>query len=223
LKLTFQFLDGILPKMTIPVPEYSKAQRHLARRDEVLKNLIRLVGPCTLQHNPNRFAVLVHSIISQQISTKAAKSISNRLEQALAPQGITPRNLARTSEATLRAVGLSGQKTRYLLDLAQKVDGKTLPLKFLHELPDEEVISFLIEVKGIGRWTAQMFLIFSLGRLDVLPIDDFGFRVGVQRQYGLRKTPDGKRLTSLGERWRPYRTIATWYFWRSLGKVPQSE
>src|SRR5712692_772525 len=102
--------------MSAPFPEYSKAQRHLARQDEVLKKLIRLVGPCTLRNNPNRFEVLVHSIISQQISTKAAKSIGNRLEQALAPRGITPQNLARTPEATLRSVGLSGQKSRYLLD-----------------------------------------------------------------------------------------------------------
>jgi len=201
--------------MTESSSDYGKAQRHLARRDEVLKNLIRLIGPCTLRHNPNRFTVLVNS--------KAATAIRGRLERALAPQGITPLRLARTPPARLREVGLSRQKASYLHDLADKVHRRALPLDMLHELADEEVIAHLVDVKGIGRWTAQMFLIFSLGRLDVLPIDDFGFRVGVQKHYRLRKTPDRKRLTDLAEAWRPYRTVATWYFWRSLGNVPQSE
>src|SRR5262249_7712170 len=147
---------------------FAKAQRHLARRDAVLKKLIRRVGPCTLQVNSDRFGVLVRSIVSQQISTKAAASIRARLEQALPPDGITAANILQTPEPTLRAAGLSAGKARYLRDLAEKVHHAVLPLDALHEFADEEVIAHLLPVKGIGRWTAQMFLIFSLGRWDVL-------------------------------------------------------
>ena len=100
---------------------------------------------------------------------------------------------------------------------------QTVPLDRLHELPDEEVITLLVPVRGIGRWTAEMFLIFSLGRLDVLPVDDLGLRVGIQRQYALEEPPTKARMLELAAPWRPYRTIATWYFWRSLGTVPQSK
>jgi DNA-3-methyladenine glycosylase II len=206
-------MDGVFPK----------AQRHLARRDPVLKKLIRLVGPCTLRHNPDRFGVLARSIISQQISTKAARSIGARLEKLLAPQGIQARKIARTPVDKLREAGLSAAKARYLLDLAEKVHRGDVPLDALHDLPDDEVVAQLIPVKGIGRWTAQMFLIFSLGRYDVLPVDDLGLRVGVQRQYQLSELPDRYQLQEIGEIWRPYRSIATWYFWRSLGSVPQSD
>ncbi len=202
---------------------FPKAQRHLARRDPVLKKLIRLVGPCTLHHNPNRFEVLARSIISQQISTKAARSIGARLEQLLAPQGIQPRKIARTPVDKLREAGLSAAKARYLLDLAEKVHRGDVPLDTLHELTDDEVVAQLLPVKGIGRWTAQMFLIFSLGRYDVLPVDDLGLRAGVQRHYELAELPGRSQLQEIGELWRPYRTIATWYVWRSLGSVPQSD
>lgn len=201
--------------------QLAKARRHLARRDPVLKTLIRLIGPCTIQLNPDRFGVLVGSIISQQISTKAARSIRARLAESLAPQGIVPKKIVRTPEPRLRAAGLSAAKARYLLDLAGKVHGGTVPLETLHELPDEEVVEQLLPVKGIGRWTAQMFLIFSLGRLDVLPVDDLGLRAGVQKQYGLEELPKRTQLEVLAEPWRPYRSIATWYFWRSLGNIPQ--
>jgi DNA-3-methyladenine glycosylase II len=209
--------------MTAALSSYDKAKRHLARRDPVLKQLIRTLGPCTLQPNADHFAVLVRSIISQQISTKAARSIGARLEQALAPEGITPAKILRASETVLRTAGLSASKIRYLTDLAHKVHHATVPLAGLHEFPDEEVIAYLLPVKGIGRWTAEMFLIFSLGRLDVLPVDDLGLRVGVQRHYELDAMPGKTQLVKLAEPWRPYRTIATWYFWRSLGGVPPGE
>jgi DNA-3-methyladenine glycosylase II len=209
--------------MAVALPVYGKAQRYLSRRDAVLKRLIRLVGPCTLRHNPDRLAALVQAIISQQISTRAAASIRNRLEQALAPKGITAARLLQASEQELRAAGLSGAKARFLYDLADKVHHGIVPLADLDDLPDEEVIARLLPVKGIGKWTAQMFLIFSLGRLDVLPVDDLGLRVGMQRHYDLPEVPDRGRLEELAEPWRPYRSIATWYLWRSLGFVPQSE
>jgi DNA-3-methyladenine glycosylase II len=209
--------------MTPPKTDFVKAQRHLSRRDQVLRRLIRAVGPCTLRLLPNRFACLAHSIIAQQISTKAAASIRARLLQTLGVKQITPVDLLRTSEAELRSAGLSAAKTRYLLDLAERVHKKTVPLSQLHRFPDEDVIARLLPVKGIGTWTAQMFLIFSLGRTDVLPVDDLGLRVGVQRQYGLSEPPGRAQLAELAEPWRPFRSVATWYFWRSLGKVPQSD
>ncbi len=199
-----------------------QARRHLARRDPILREVIRLIGPCTLQHNPDGFAVLVHSIISQQISTKAAASIRGRLLNFLGPRGITVAGIRRAPDQKLRAAGLSAAKIRSLRDLADKIHHGEVPLDALHQLSDDEVIDCLLPVRGIGPWTAQMFLIFSLGRPDVLPVADFGLRVGVQRQYRLRKLPDKSRLTELAEPWRPFRTIATWYFWRSLGAVPQS-
>jgi DNA-3-methyladenine glycosylase II len=204
-------------------PEYQKARRHLARRDPVLKELIRQVGPCTLQLHPDRFITLVRSIVSQQISTKAAASIYKRLEASLKPKRVRPATLVAVSEKTLREAGLSEAKARSVLDLAQKVHRKEVPLDKLHELDDEEAIQSLIPVRGIGRWTAEMFLMFCLGRPDVLPVADLGLRVGVQRQFGLAEQPGRAELEKLAEPWRPYRSIATWYMWRSLGFVPQSE
>ena len=208
--------------MLKPASDYSEAQRHLARRDRILKRLIADIGHCTLRQEPNRFASLARSIISQQISTKAAAAISARLEQALASTGVTPGGILALSAEELRAAGLSAAKARSLCDLAEKVQNQTLPLDTLHRLPDEEVIASLVPVRGIGRWTAEMFLIFSLGRLDVLPVGDWGLRVGVQRQYSLVEPPAKACLVELAEPWRPYRSIATWYLWRSRGFVPQS-
>jgi DNA-3-methyladenine glycosylase II len=202
---------------------FAKAQRHLARRDPVLKRLIRAIGPCTLRVDPDHFRVLVESIVSQQISTKAADSIFARLEQLLSSTGITPAGLLAQSETALRGVGLSSGKQRALRDLAEKVQSGTVAFAGLASLDDEDVIRHLLPVRGIGRWTAEMFLIFSLGRPDVLPVGDFGFRAGVQATCGLEELPDKQRLLEMAEPWRPYRSIATWYFWRSRGAVPRSE
>lgn len=203
-------------------PELQKARRHLARRDAVLKPLIRRVGPCTLATADDYFGILVRSIISQQISTKAAKAIAERLHKALGRGGYRPSNILKADEATLRGAGLSSNKQRSLIDLAEKCAAGAVPLKRLPEMPDEEVIDALVPVRGIGRWTAEMFLIFALGRRDVLPVDDYGLRTGVQRHYGLDELPKKAALTEIGEPWRPFRSIATWFIWRSLGDVPQS-
>jgi DNA-3-methyladenine glycosylase II len=202
---------------------FAKAQRHLARRDAVLKQLIRSVGPCTLSCNQDRFAVLVQSILSQQISGKAAAAIGERLAKALGRGGVTPASLLKAPEDVLRSAGLSAAKTRALRDLSHKVHNGSVPLKRIHDLEDEEVVAALVSVIGIGRWTAQMFLVFSLGRLDVLPVDDWGLRLGVQKHYGLAQPPKRAELEELAELWRPYRTVATWYVWRSLGAVSQSK
>jgi DNA-3-methyladenine glycosylase II len=201
--------------------EFARAQKHLARRDKVLKAVVRQVGPCTLRHDTDHFAVLVRSIISQQISTRAAHAIHTRLRQVLA-KPIKPRAILASSEETLRSAGLSSSKARSLLDLAEKCVSRAVPLKRLHTLADEEVIEHLLPVRGIGRWTAEMFLIFSLGRLDVLPVGDYGLRAGVLKQYALAELPGREELQRLAAPWQPYRSIATWYIWRSLGFVPQS-
>lgn len=202
---------------------YHKAQRHLSRRDDVLKNLIGRIGPCTLAHNPDGFAVLARSIVSQQISTKAARAIGGRLLTTLGRSGLRPRALLKLSDEAMRAAGLSAMKVRSLRDLAEKCLSGEVPLGELAGMTDEEVIEKLVPVRGIGRWTAEMFLIFSLGRPDVLPVADFGLRAGVRNQYGLDDLPDKMTLTRIGEVWRPYRSVGTWFIWRSFGNVPQSE
>jgi DNA-3-methyladenine glycosylase II len=209
-------------KSTVSNP-FTSAQRRLARRDPMLKKLIGHVGPCTLQHDPDGFNVLVRSIVSQQISTRAARAIGGRLTEALAPAGVCPKALQAASEETLRGAGLSAGKVRSLRDLAEKVSSGDVPLVNFPHMEDEDVIAHLIPVRGIGRWTAEMFLIFSLGRLDILPVADYGLRAAVKRVYELEDLPDKAALTELAEPWRPYRSVATWYFWRSLGFVPQSE
>jgi DNA-3-methyladenine glycosylase II len=200
---------------------YLKARRHLSRRDPVMKRIMAGVGPCTLKLDSDRFGTLARSIISQQISGKAARSISARLEGLLKPQGITAKAILKASDETLRSAGLSLNKVKSMRDLAEKISGGHVPLHELHELDDEAAIEALIVIRGIGRWTAQMFLMFSLGRLDVLPVDDLGFRVAIQKHYALKTTPKKADLTQLAEPWRPYRSVATWYLWRSLGGVAQ--
>ena len=206
-----------------PAPDfYQKARRHLARRDPVLKRLIASVGPCTLAPDPDVFPVLARSIVSQMISTPAARTIVARLLQALGDEGLTPAGILALGEPALRGAGLSGAKVRALTDLAGKAQTGELPLGGFPGLTDDEVVAHLVRVRGVGTWTAQMLLIFSLGRPDVLPVDDFGLRAGVREQYGLPGLPGRAELRSLAEPWRPYRSVATWYFWRSRGFVPQS-
>jgi DNA-3-methyladenine glycosylase II len=197
--------------------DYAKARRLLARRDPVLRDLMREHGPCGLadaQHT-DPFRALVSAIISQQLSTKAAATIKARLH-ALVGLPFTPSRVAAVSDDALRGVGLSRQKIAYLRDLCQRVVSGELALGKLDAMTDEEVIAALTGVKGIGRWTAEMFLMFRLHRPDVLPVGDLGIVKAVQRAYGMRKVPSPERLTKLGEQWRPYRSVACWYLWASL-------
>jgi DNA-3-methyladenine glycosylase II len=199
---------------------FLRARRHLARKDPVLRDVIGRVGPCTLEAAGDRFAALVRAVVAQMISTAAARTIFARLETVVGR--LTPEAFLAAGEERLRGAGLSGTKARGLADLAAHVTDGRLPLERLDELADEEVIARLVPVRGIGRWTAEMFLIFSLGRLDVLPVDDFGLRAGVRDEYGLKELPGRAALRELAEGWRPYRSVATWYMWRSRGFVPQS-
>lgn len=194
---------------------------HLQQADPVMRHVIAEVGPFTLKASRDRYGMLVRSIISQQISTAAARSIRLKLEQRLAPHVISPEAVARLSELDLRSVGLSPQKTSYLIDLTQRVIGGNVRLDRIGRMTDEEVIEELVQVKGIGRWTAQMFLIFSLGRLDVFPHDDLGVRSALRKLYQLADLPDRARSHEIAAPWRPYATIASWYLWRSgdLGKA----
>jgi DNA-3-methyladenine glycosylase II len=197
--------------------DYAHARRHLARRDPVLRDLMRVHGKCGLAdaQNADPFGALMKAIVSQQLSTKAAHTIYGRLI-ALFDGPPTPRALASLTDVQLRGVGLSGQKLRYMRDLADKVQGGSVPLHGLDAMTDDEVIAALTQVKGIGRWTAEMFLMFRLHRPDVLPVDDLGIVKAVQKAYGLRKTPSPDRLNRIGDAWRPYRSVACWYLWRSL-------
>ena len=194
---------------------HSAAQRHLSRRDRVLKRLIPLVGDCVLRPQTDLFAALVRSIIAQQISTKAAQSILARLLAGPCAGTLTPAALVAARDEDLRAAGLSAAKMRSLRDLAERVHSGTLRLDALGSLTDEAVIEQLVPVRGIGRWTAQMLLIFALGRPDVLPIDDFGVREGFRVAYGRRTRPTPRSLRAYGERWKPYRSVAAWYLWRA--------
>jgi DNA-3-methyladenine glycosylase II len=190
--------------------------RHFRRADPIIAEVIGRVGPFGLKRQRNRFAMLVRSILSQQISTSAARSIRLRLEQKVGPEGISPSTIARLTPEDLRSVGLSARKIEYVQDLAQKSLAGTLRLQRIGRLDDETIIEQLTQVRGIGRWTAQMFLIFSLGRLDVFPHDDLGIRSAIQHLYGLEELPLTAACLKIGERWTPYASIASWYCWRAL-------
>jgi DNA-3-methyladenine glycosylase II len=204
--------------------DYSRARRVLARRDPILRDLMRRHGPCGLAESQHTdpFVALLHAIISQQLSTKAAATIAGRVE-ALMDGTPMPARAAAVTDEQLRGAGLSGQKVRYLRDLCARIDAGTLPLDALDHMTDDEVIETLTQVKGIGRWTAEMFLMFRLHRPDVLPLGDLGIIKAVQRVYRLRKVPSPAPLLRLGESWRPYRSVACWYLWASLDNVPLQE
>jgi DNA-3-methyladenine glycosylase II len=193
---------------------------HLQAADDVMHRLIGAVGPFQLRLERDRFKALVRSIIAQQISGSAARSIYGKLEKLLSSSRFTPEALAVCTPEQLRTVGLSSQKAGYLLDLAGKVSSGQVRLRGLHRLSDAAIIEQLIQVKGIGVWTAQMFLIFALGRLDVFPPDDLGIRVALRNLYALPELPDRKTSHAIAERWRPYATLASWYCWRSLELPP---
>ncbi len=192
------------------------AIKHLCRADPIMKAMIAEVGPCTFRPQRDRFRMLAGSIISQQISTGAARSIKMKLNELVGADGLTPANLSRYSPAQLRAAGVSPQKARYLLDLAAKVHDSEINLQHIGRYSDEKIIEQLTVVKGIGKWTAQMFLIFSLGRPDVFPHDDLGVRSAIRNRYGLDELPDVTTSTAIASKWRPHASIASWYCWRSL-------
>ena len=195
-----------------------KAVAHLRKADPVLAEVIDKVGRYAgwPSSTGSHFDAIARSIVFQQLSGKAAGTIHGRFQGLYGGRTPLPAELVTTADEKLRAIGLSRQKSAYLKDLAAKVVAGELPVDTLHELSDEEIIAALTAVKGIGRWTAQMFLMFRLGRLDVLPDLDLGIQKGMQRAYRLRKLPTPERVKKIGAKWAPYRTVGSWYMWSLL-------
>jgi DNA-3-methyladenine glycosylase II len=202
--------------------DYARARRLLLRRDPVLAGLIREYGPCQLAaaQRADHFSALVRAIVFQQLSTKAASTIYSRMVASLPGGELTPGAFSAITDEQLRAAGISRQKGGYLRDLCDKVLSGVVPLESLESMDDEQVIAALTTIKGIGRWSAEMFLMFRLHRPDVLPVGDLGIVNAVKKVYGLRKKPTPDRLRKMGEAWKPYRSVASWYLWRSLGNAP---
>lgn len=204
-----------------------KAVAHLKKVDPVLAKVIEAVGTYKgwPAGNGTHFDAVCRSIVFQQLSGKAAGTIHGRFVGLYGGRPPLPDELASTPDDKLRAVGLSRQKSAYLKDLGARVASGQVPIETLHELTDSEVIAALTQVKGIGRWTAQMFMMFRLGRPDVLPDLDLGVQKAIQRAYRLRKLPTPERVLKIGAKWAPYRTVASWYLWRSIdtpAPVPRS-
>jgi DNA-3-methyladenine glycosylase II len=192
-----------------------KAINHLKKCDPVLRGIMERVGPFRMEYGLPQFSSLAEAIVYQQLNGKAAETIFKRFA-TLAGEPLTPEGILKLSNEQLRGVGLSKQKSAYLKDLAQKTAAGVLDFSKLPELPDEEVIEHLTQVKGIGVWTAHMFLIFSLRRLNVLPTGDYGVQMAVKRHYRKRKLPKPKDMEKIARAWEPYRSVACWYMWRSL-------
>ena len=199
--------------------DMARARRVLMRRDPVLAAIIKKYGACGIKTGRQNdiFCGLVEAIVSQQLSTRAAATIYARL-RALLPNGgpPTPEALMPLSDHALRGVGLSRQKLGYLRDLGQKMLDGSINTAGLAGMSDDEIVAELTKIKGIGRWTVEMLLIFRLTRPDVFPAGDLGIVKAVQKAYNLRTTPDVKRLCTIAERWRPHRSVASWYLWASL-------
>jgi DNA-3-methyladenine glycosylase II len=202
----------------MPANNTRAALAHLRKVDPVLGKIIARVGPCRLETRRagTHYDALVRSIVFQQLSGKAAGTIHRRLCELYPRKNPRAELLLATSDDALRGAGLSRQKIGYLRDLAARVTDRSLPLAHLGRLPDDAIIEHLVQVKGIGKWTVQMFLMFRLGRPDVLPDLDLGIQTAIQRSYGLRKRPTPKDVLRIGAKWRPYASTASWYLWRSL-------
>jgi len=207
----------------VPRPLWQRsAVRHLKRVDPVLANIIERVGPSRFARptTGSHLDALVRSIVSQQLSTSAAATIYSRLISLVGVPEPRPEHWLALNDPDLRAAGLSRQKISYIRDLARHVQDGALPMAALHEMEDDAVIEALVAVKGIVVWTAQMFLMFRLGRPDILPVLDLGIRNAFRRAYRLRKEPTAKRMHAIAKPWAPYRSVGSWYLWQSLELSP---
>jgi DNA-3-methyladenine glycosylase II len=207
----------------------AKARKALAASDPTMAALIERIGEIDIKTRLRRrkeerpadaYGALLRAIVGQQLSTKAARTIYLRVVDLFDGSTPSPQQLLEAREEDLRAAGLSGRKTEYVRDLASHVLGGELELDRLEELGDEEVIEEIVAVRGLGRWTAEMFLIFHLERPDVLSGGDLGIRKAIQVEYGLEEMPPPKQVVEIGERWRPHRSLASLYLWESLAAVP---
>ncbi|HXD87832.1 MAG TPA: DNA-3-methyladenine glycosylase [Urbifossiella sp.] len=203
---------------------HAAAMRHLARRCPTMKKLIARIGPCTLTPRADDpFTLIVRCVISQQISGKAAASISAKLTEAVGGPPIAVKKLAQFTDEQFQACGVSGPKRRTLRAVCEFVQANRRFLPGIADRSDDLLREQLVSIKGIGPWTVDMILMFGISRPDVLPVGDYGLKVGVQKLFGLKELPKPTELETIAEPWRPHRSIATWYVWRSLGPVPQSE
>jgi DNA-3-methyladenine glycosylase II len=192
-----------------------KAINHLKKSDPVLRAIIERVGPCRMEFGEPVFHSLAEAIVYQQLNGKAAVTIFNRFA-ALAGEPVTPEGILKLTPENMRAVGLSKQKSSYLFDMAERASRGELDFTRLPDLTDEEVIKHLTQVKGVGVWTAHMFLMFTLKRPNVLPTGDFGVQMAIKKHYGKRKLPKPLQMEKIARPWEPHRSIACWYLWRSL-------
>jgi DNA-3-methyladenine glycosylase II len=192
-----------------------RAILHLKKSDPVLRAIIERIGPCCMEYGPPEFHSLAEAILYQQLNGKAAVSIFKRFT-ALAGDPLTPAGILKLTDEQMRSVGLSKQKSSYLRDMAERAASGQLDFTRLHEMSDEEVIKHLTQVKGVGVWTAQMFLMFTLKRPNVLPTGDFGIQMAMKKHYKKRKLPKPLHMEKIARAWEPYRSIACWYLWKSM-------
>ena len=199
-----------------------QAAEHLKKADPVLRPVIERVGPCTVRPNGEYYQELVDAIISQQLSVHAARSIENRFRELFGGHFPAPDEILSTDVETLRGIGFSRAKAAYVLDLAQHVVEGKVRFDHLDGLSNDEVIAELVAVKGIGEWTAHMFLMFCMGRTDILPVGDLGIRNGIRKLYGFEDAPTPDQIREVAEKnsWHPYESVASWYVWQSLDNTP---
>jgi DNA-3-methyladenine glycosylase II len=205
----------------MPETIYTQATRHLQQVDEKLGAVIERIGPCRMGHESDAWRALSSSIIGQQVSVYAARAIRGRFAALGQNDYPTPQEVLSLADEELRGAGLSRNKVLSLRDLARHFEEKLIDPASFPALEDEAIIAALIPVRGIGRWTAEMFLIFSLSRPDVLAVDDQGLRNAMQKLYELPERPTPTQMREIGEPWRPWRSVASWYLWRSLDNEPK--
>ena len=190
---------------------------YLKENDKIMKNIIEDIGECTLKSSKDYFRSLVKSIVYQQLAIKAARTIYNRFLSEL-NDDLTPENVLQLKEEQFKKAGISNQKKSYLIDLSNKFNERYIDIKKIHQLSDEDLIKLLTEIRGIGRWSAEMFLIFSLTRLNVLPLDDLGFKRSLMINYNLKQKPSNEEVIKIAKSWGEYKSIAVWYLWQAINK-----
>ena len=205
-------------KHYIPPRFWERGKNYLIKKDKKLGNLIKSYPKDFLFTKSDPFSTLARSIVGQQISVKAAQSVWDRLEVKI--EKITPFDIKNTHSGSLKSVGLSRQKVNYLKNLSDAFIENKIKINLWNKMNDEDIIQDLVQIKGIGRWTAEMFLIFNLCRADIFPLDDIGMIKGLCRVYDLDYPVNRDKVIEIGDKWKPYRSIATWYLWRSLDPIP---
>ena len=205
-------------KVNKPPIFWQKAKKTLSAKDKKLSKIIESYPSDFLFSKSDPFFTLARSIVGQQISVKAAQSVWDRLEIKI--KKIKPEIVLKTHSSTLKSIGLSRQKVKYLKNLANAFIEKKIKMNLWNKMSDEEIVQDLIQIKGIGRWTAEMFLIFNLCRADIFPLDDIGMIKGLCKLYDIAYPTERETIIDIGEKWKPYRSVATWYLWRSLDPIP---